>query len=129
MDNETSNNSNYDDRRNKLYEFIQASTAEAANTLIYIFLELLTWCRNHEFGDLIHSGNKNRLDVSELNTTNITINGVPYRTEKEIKEILARYESLRQCVLTIKQYVESGGKTEAEWQHFISDEIVPLLDD
>ena len=72
--------------------------------------------------------NINRLlGISEMNPSNSEPAPVSNFTEEEIQEICIRYESLKQCILTIKEFVESG-KTEAEWQTFISDEIVPLLD-
>ena len=118
-----------DNGYNKLWDFHRQSTSCVAFKLIDAYLSFLVWCKEHELEDFGHSGNQNRLDVSRMNTCNTSCYGVINRTNDEIDEIMKQYKSLRQCVLTIREFVESGGKTEAEWQKIISDEIVPLLDD
>ena len=115
-------------RNNKLWEFHRQFTASVASILIDVYRRLLEWCKVHELKDFGHSGNQNRLDVSRMDTSNTSCNGVINRTDDEIDEIMDQYNSLKNCVSTIKIFVESG-KTEDEWQMLISDEIVPLLGD
>jgi catalase (peroxidase I) len=99
-----------------------------ANHLNSQFTDFIKWCQRHTLGELLCPENINRLrDIPKLNLVNSEPVPVSNYTVEQIQDICARYESLKQCVLTIKEFVESG-KTEAEWQTFISDEIVPLLD-
>ena len=104
----------------------ELAITSTANHLNSRFTGFIKWCQRHTLGELLCPENKNRLrDIPKLNLVNSEPIPVSNFTEEQIQEICARYESLKQCVLTIIEFVESG-KTEAEFSKMQEKNKPPL---